>query len=161
MISTSAALQFSKNLTDAALMERGPQQLLARLRVTDGGTAPRGLLPMAMAPSTDPGVRGPLPLINGVTGAGTRQMEIRHNLSTAAAPTSASASTLAEASTNASANASALGSAKASAPVLKSATEVRSAAYLQRKANTVHTCTVYRIERLYIQGSGQWAHIQV
>ena len=33
-----------KNLTHAALTERGLQQLLARLRATDVGTAPRGLL---------------------------------------------------------------------------------------------------------------------
>ena len=108
----------------------GLQQLLARLRVTDGGTAPRRLLPLATAPSTDLGVRGPLPLLNGATGA-TRQMEIRHDLGTA--------STLAQASTDASANSSALGSAKASAPVLKSAAasaKVRSAAYLERLANS-------------------------
>ena len=86
---------FEKSLTEAALTERGLQQLLARLRVTDGGTAPRRLLPLATAPSTDLGVRGPLPLLNGATGA-TRQMEIRHDLGTTAAPsTSASASALA------------------------------------------------------------------
>ena len=54
-----------KNLTHAALTGRGLQQLLARLRVTDSGTAPRGLLPLATAPSMDLGVRGSLPLING------------------------------------------------------------------------------------------------
>ena len=121
---------FEKSLTEAALTERGLQQLLARLRVTDGGTAPRRLLPLATAPSTDLGVRGPLPLLNGATGA-TRQMEIRHDLGTA--------STLAQASTDASANSSALGSAKASAPVLKSAAasaKVRSTAYLERKAKS-------------------------
>ena len=75
---------FEKSLTEAALTERGLQQLLARLRVTDGGTAPRRLLPLATAPSMDLGVRGSLPLINGVTGAGTRQMEVRHDLSTTA-----------------------------------------------------------------------------
>ena len=132
---------FEKSLTEAALTERGLQQLLARLRVTDGGTAPRRLLPLATAPSTDLGVRGPLPLLNGATGA-TGQMEIRHDLGTTAAPTSeyVSASALAEASTDASANASALGSTKASAPVPKSAsTKKRSAAYLQRQANTKRT----------------------
>ena len=55
---------FEKSLTVAALKERGLQQLLARLRATDGGTAPRALLPlatapsMATAPSTDLGVGG-------------------------------------------------------------------------------------------------------
>jgi hypothetical protein len=49
---------FEKSLTDAALKERGLQQLLARLRATDGGTAPRALLPLATAPSTDLGVGG-------------------------------------------------------------------------------------------------------
>jgi hypothetical protein len=64
---------FEKSLTEAALKERGLQQLLARLRATDGGTAPRALLPLATAPSTDLGVGGPLPFINGVVGA--RQVE--------------------------------------------------------------------------------------
>jgi hypothetical protein len=32
-----------KNLTDAALNDRGLQQLLARLRATEGGSAPRQL----------------------------------------------------------------------------------------------------------------------
>ena len=132
-----------KNLTHAALTGRGLQQLLARLRVTDGGTAPRGLLPLATAPSMDLGVRGSLPLINGVTGAGTRQMEVRHDLSTTAiTPGSADGYARAQvaASASESANASVLVSAKASAPVPKSAsTKVRSAAYLQKQANTART----------------------
>ena len=130
-----------KNLTHAALTGRGLQQLLARLRVTDGGTAPRRLLPLATAPSTDLGVRGPLPLINGVTGAGTRQMEVRHDRSTTAiTPGSADGSARAQVAASASANASVLVSAKASAPVPKSAsTKVRSAAYLQKQANTART----------------------
>jgi hypothetical protein len=53
---------FEKSLTEAALKERGRQQLLARLRATDGGNAPRGL---ATAPSSDLGVRGPLPTSKG------------------------------------------------------------------------------------------------
>ena len=56
---------FEKSLTDAALKERGLQQLLARLRATDGGNAPRALLPLATAPSTDLGVWGPLPTSKG------------------------------------------------------------------------------------------------
>ena len=137
-----------KNLTHAALTGRGLQQLLARLRVTDGGTAPRGLLlPLATAPSMDLGVRGSLPLINGVTGAGTRQMEIRHDLSTTAiTPGSADGYARAQVAASASANASVLVSAKASAPVPKSAsTKVRSAAYLQKQANTA--CTQYAAKR--------------
>ena len=130
-----------KNLTHAALTGRGLQQLLARLRVTDGGTAPRRLLPLATAPSMDLGVRGSLPLINGVTGAGTRQMEVRHDLSTTAiTPGSADGYTRAQVAASASANASVLVAAKASAPVPKSAsTKVRSAAYLQKQANTART----------------------
>ena len=132
----------AKNLTHAALTGRGLQQLLARLRVTDGGTAPRGLLPLATAPSMDLGVRGSLPLINGVTGAGTRQMEVRHDLSTAAVtPGPADGSAHAQvAAASASANASVLVSAKASAPAPQMAsTKVRSAAYLQKQANTART----------------------
>jgi hypothetical protein len=55
---------FEKSLAEAALKERGRQQLLARLRATDGGNAPRGL---ATAPSSDLrlGVRGPLPTSKG------------------------------------------------------------------------------------------------
>ena len=130
-----------KNLTHAALTGRGLQQLLARLRVTDGGTAPRGLPPLATAASMDLGVRGPLPLINGVTGAGTRQMEVRHDLSTTAiTPGSADGYARAQVAASASANASVLVSAKASAPVPKSAsTKVRSAAYLQKQASTART----------------------
>ena len=130
-----------KNLTHAALTGRGLQQLLARLRVTDGGTAPRRLLPLATAPSMDLGVRGSLPLINGVTGAGTRQMEIRHDLSTTAIPPgSADGSARAQVAASASANASVLVSAKASGAVPNSAsTKVRSAAYLQKQANTART----------------------
>ena len=52
---------FVKSLTDA-LKERGRQQLLAPLLATDGGNAPRGL---ATAPSSDLGVRGPLPTSKG------------------------------------------------------------------------------------------------
>ena len=37
---------FEKSLTEAAFKERGLQQLMARLRVTDGGSAPRALLPL-------------------------------------------------------------------------------------------------------------------
>ncbi len=130
-----------KNLTHAALTGRGLQQLLARLRVTDGGTAPRGLLPLATAPSMDLGVRGSLPLINGVTGAGTRQIQTRHDRSTTAlTPGSVDGSARAQVAASASANASVLVSAKASAPVPKSAsTKVRSAAYLQKQANTART----------------------
>ena len=106
---------FEKSLTDAALKERGLQQLLARLRATDGGTAPRALLPLATAPSTDLGVGGPLPFINGVVGA--RQVEIRHDLGAAASPRSASAST----------------STSASASVLPAATDTRRR-FLERRA---------------------------
>ena len=87
-------------------------------------------------------MRGPLPLINGVTGAGTRQMEIRHDLSTTAVtPGPADGSAHAQvAATSASANASELVSAKASAPVPQMAsTKVRSAAYLQKQANTARS----------------------
>jgi hypothetical protein len=97
------------------LKERGLQQLLARLRATDGGTAPRALLPLATAPSTDLGVGGPLPFINGVVGA--RQVEIRHDLGAAASPRSASAST----------------STSASASVLPAATDTRRR-FLERRA---------------------------
>ena len=149
-----------KNLTHAALTGRGLQQLLARLRVTDGGTAPRGLLPLATAPSMDLGVRGSLPLINGVTGAGTRQMEVRHDLSTTAiTPGSADGYTRAQVAASASANASVLVAAKASAPVPKSAsTKVRWAAYLQKKNRpTLHVHSMLRGEMLTscIQTSGQ------
>jgi hypothetical protein len=75
---------FEKSLTEPALKERGLRKLPAKLRVADGGTAPRALLPMATAPSTYLGVAGPLPLSNGVTRAGAMQMEIRHDLGTAA-----------------------------------------------------------------------------
>ena len=106
---------FEKSLTDAALKERGMQQLLARLRATDGGTAPRALLPLATAPSTDLGEGGPLPFINGVVGA--RQVEIRHDLGAAASPRSASAST----------------STSASASVLPAATDTRRR-FLEKRA---------------------------
>jgi hypothetical protein len=56
---------FEKSLTEAALKERGLQQLLARLRATDSGNAPRALIPLAAAPSTDLGVWGPLPIEGG------------------------------------------------------------------------------------------------
>ncbi len=75
---------FEKSLTDAALKERGLQQLLARLRATDGGTAPRALLPLATAPSTDLGEWGPLPTSKGVAADGTRQVEMRHDPGAAA-----------------------------------------------------------------------------
>ena len=126
------------NLTHAALTERGLQQLLARLRVTDGGTAPRGLLHWQRRRRR---IVECLPLINGVTGAGTRQMEVRHHLSTTAiTPGSADGYARAQVAASASANASVLVSAKAYAPVPKSAsTKVRSAAYLQKQANTART----------------------
>ena len=56
---------FVKSLTEAALKERGRQQLLARQGATDGGNAPRALLPLATAPSSDLGVWGPLPTSKG------------------------------------------------------------------------------------------------
>ena len=56
---------FVKSLTEAALKERGRQQLLARQEATDGGNAPRALLPLATAPSSDLGVWGPLPTSKG------------------------------------------------------------------------------------------------
>ena len=75
---------FEKSLTEAALKERGLQQLLARLRATDGGTAPRALLPLATAPSTELGEWGPLPTSKGVAADGTRQVEMRHDPGAAA-----------------------------------------------------------------------------
>ena len=66
------------------MKERGLQQLLARLRATDGGTAPRALLPLATAPSTDLGEWGPLPTSKGVAADGTRQVEMRHDPGAAA-----------------------------------------------------------------------------
>ena len=55
----------AKNLTDAALQERGLQQLLARLRANEGGSAPRELLALAPSSATDLGAGGPLPLAHG------------------------------------------------------------------------------------------------
>ena len=76
---------FEKSLTEAALKERGLQQLLARLRATDSGNAPRALIPLATAPSTDLGVWGPLPTSKGAAADGTRQVEMRHDPGAAAA----------------------------------------------------------------------------
>ena len=55
-----------KNLSDAALNERGLHELLERMRAKEGGEAPTALLRLGTLPATELGVGGPLPIAHGV-----------------------------------------------------------------------------------------------
>ena len=55
-----------KNLSDAALIERGLHELLERMRAKEGGEAPTALLRLGTLPATELGVGGPLPIAHGV-----------------------------------------------------------------------------------------------
>ena len=115
-----------KNLTDAALKERGLQQLLARLRSGEGGHAPRELLTLAGSPpETALGAAGLLPAAQGGDVEGERQVTVRHELppapTWAAAAEAAQAAADAEAAARARAATAAQAGAAAAAPAATAA----------------------------------------